>query len=60
MKEKNIHKWKKKLGWIAECGGMALLNTHPGYMNLGEGTRQRTEDGGRRTEDRKQRKEKIG
>lgn len=34
MKEKNIEIWKKKLAWIAEKGGMALLNTHPDYMNL--------------------------
>lgn len=26
--------WKKKLDWIAEKGGMALLNTHPDYMAL--------------------------
>lgn len=25
--------WRKKLDWIAEKGGMALLNTHPDYMN---------------------------
>lgn len=24
--------WMKKLDWIAEHGGMALLNTHPDYM----------------------------
>ena len=24
--------WKRKLDWIAEHGGMALLNTHPDYM----------------------------
>jgi len=35
MKEKNIDIWKKKLDWIAEKGGMALLNTHPDYMNFG-------------------------
>lgn len=34
MKEKNIDIWKKKLYWIAEKGGMALLNTHPDYMNF--------------------------
>jgi hypothetical protein len=32
MKEKNIDIWKKKLDWIAKCGGMALMNTHPDYM----------------------------
>jgi hypothetical protein len=34
MKEKNINIWKKKLDWIAERGGMALLNTHPDYLNF--------------------------
>jgi hypothetical protein len=33
MKEKNINIWKKKLDWIAEKGGMALLTAHPDYMN---------------------------
>ena len=32
FEEKNIDIWKKKLDWIAEKGGMALLNTHPDYM----------------------------
>lgn len=26
--------WKRKLDWIAARGGMALLNTHPDYMNF--------------------------
>ncbi len=30
--EQNIDIWKKKLDWIAERGGMALINTHPDYM----------------------------
>jgi hypothetical protein len=34
MKEKNINIWKKKLDWLATKGGMALLNTHPDYMNF--------------------------
>ncbi|GMT46721.1 MAG: hypothetical protein IEMM0007_0287 [bacterium] len=34
MKEKNIDIWKRKLDWIAEHGGMALLTTHPDYMNF--------------------------
>jgi len=33
MKEKNIDIWKRKLDWIAKNGGMALLITHPDYMN---------------------------
>jgi hypothetical protein len=36
LKEKNIELWKKKLDWIADAGGMALLNAHPDYMNFGE------------------------
>lgn len=35
MKERNIDIWKKKLDWIVRCGGMALLNTHPDYMDFG-------------------------
>jgi hypothetical protein len=34
MKEKNIDIWKQKLDWIAEKGGMALVNTHPDYINF--------------------------
>ncbi len=30
--ERNIDIWKQKLDWVAERGGMALLNTHPDYM----------------------------
>ena len=26
--------WKEKLDWIAEHGGMVLLNTHPDYMRM--------------------------
>jgi hypothetical protein len=37
MKERNIDIWKKKLGWIVENGGMALLNSHPDYMNFKKG-----------------------
>jgi len=36
MEEKNIDIWKKKLDWIADQGGMVLLNVHPDYLNLGE------------------------
>lgn len=36
MREKDICIWKKKLNWIAENGGMALLNTHPDYMRFEE------------------------
>jgi glycosyltransferase involved in cell wall biosynthesis/peptidoglycan/xylan/chitin deacetylase (PgdA/CDA1 family) len=30
--EQNIELWKQKVDWIAEKGGMVLLNTHPDYM----------------------------
>ena len=34
LKEKDISIWKQKLDWIVSKGGMALLNTHPDYMNF--------------------------
>jgi hypothetical protein len=33
LRQKDTRIWKEKLEWIAEKGGMALLNTHPDYMN---------------------------
>lgn len=39
MKETTIDIWKRKLDWIAERGGMALLITHPDYMNSHPGGR---------------------
>ena len=36
MKENNIGIWKRKLDWIEEKNGMALLNTHPDYMTFDE------------------------
>jgi hypothetical protein len=36
MKEKDTAIWEKKLEWIGKCGGMALINTHPDYMNFGD------------------------
>ena len=30
----DISIWKNKLDWIAGKGGMALINTHPDYMNF--------------------------
>jgi len=29
--------WKEKLDWIVENGGMALINSHPDYMNFNGG-----------------------
>ena len=37
MAGEGLQVWKRKLDWIAENGGMALLNSHPDYMCL-EGT----------------------
>ena len=34
MREQTIGIWKQKLDWIAEKGGMALLNSHPDYMSF--------------------------
>ena len=34
MKQKNIDIWARKLDWIAEKGGMALVIAHPDYMNF--------------------------
>jgi hypothetical protein len=37
MKHKNIDLWKRKIDWIAEKGGMALMLTHPDFVNPGNG-----------------------
>jgi len=34
MKEKDIRIWKEKVDWIADNGGMALVNVHPDYVNF--------------------------
>lgn len=34
MKERTIEIWKRKLDWIAQQGGMALLIVHPDYMHF--------------------------
>jgi hypothetical protein len=34
LKAKDISIWKEKLDWVAAKGGMALLNSHPDYMNF--------------------------
>ncbi len=38
FREQSIDVWKKKFDWIARHGGMALLITHPDYMNFSEGS----------------------
>jgi glycosyltransferase involved in cell wall biosynthesis/peptidoglycan/xylan/chitin deacetylase (PgdA/CDA1 family) len=35
LRERNIDVWKRKTDWVAERGGMLLLNTHPDYMCFG-------------------------
>ncbi len=37
FQERNIDIWKRKLDWIVENKGMALLITHPDYMAFGGG-----------------------
>lgn len=37
LREKTADIWKKKLAWIAERGGMALVNVHPDYVGFGGG-----------------------
>lgn len=37
LQEKSIAIWKKKLDWIADKGGLALLITHPDYQHFGDG-----------------------
>ena len=34
LQEKNIDIWKQQLDWISEHSGMALLNTHPDYIDF--------------------------
>lgn len=37
MNETSPKIWQEKLDWIAQKGGMALLNTHPDYIYFGNG-----------------------
>ena len=34
LRERRIDIWKRKLEWIVQRGGMALLIVHPDYVNL--------------------------
>lgn len=34
LKHRDAEIWKRKLDWVAERGGMALVNTHPDYMRF--------------------------
>jgi glycosyltransferase involved in cell wall biosynthesis/peptidoglycan/xylan/chitin deacetylase (PgdA/CDA1 family) len=42
LRERTIDVWKQKIDWIAEHGGMALVNTHPDYMCF-SGNKERDE-----------------
>ena len=37
LKEKSPAIWINKLDWLAQKGGMALVNVHPDYINFGPG-----------------------
>lgn len=39
LKEQDCSIWKTKLDWIADNGGMALVNVHPDYINFGDSTK---------------------
>jgi glycosyltransferase involved in cell wall biosynthesis len=43
LQEPDIRIWKEKLDWIADKGGMALLDTHPDYM-WSEGERRQVDE----------------
>lgn len=35
LRERTIDLWKRKVDWLAQHGGMILLDTHPDYMAMG-------------------------
>jgi len=37
MRQTNIDLWRRKLDWIAEKGGMAMVIVHPDYINFDRG-----------------------
>ncbi|MCZ2074422.1 MAG: hypothetical protein LC130_05405 [Bryobacterales bacterium] len=41
MREQTNEIWRKKLDWIAQKGGMALVKTHPDYMAFHEADKRR-------------------
>ena len=43
LREPSIDIWKRKAAWVAQCGGMVLLNTHPDYINFANVRRQPNE-----------------
>ena len=40
LQETSIATWTRKLDWIAERGGLALVNSHPDYMRFRGGARR--------------------
>jgi hypothetical protein len=36
LQEETADIWKRKLDWVAQHGGMALVNVHPDYLNFDE------------------------
>jgi len=34
LRERSIDVWKRKVDWVAQKGGLALVNVHPDYMNF--------------------------
>ena len=43
LRESTPEIWMRKLDWIAEHGGMVLLDSHPDYMSFGESRQTATE-----------------
>jgi hypothetical protein len=39
MKEDTVDIWKRKIDWIADKGGMILVNVHPDYINFNNKSR---------------------
>ena len=45
LREKNTDIWKRKLDWIVQRGGMALVNVHPDYIHFKGGRPEPSEYG---------------
>jgi hypothetical protein len=43
LQQPSIDVWKKKLDWVADHGGMALVNIHPDYIDFTGRARRSTE-----------------
>lgn len=37
LQEKDTAIWQKKLRWLVQKGGLAVIDTHPDYMHVGDG-----------------------